>query len=123
MRGEAAPAGAHRDRTAIPGTIDFVVSVRVAEEVTVVDVQGDLDCYTAPKLRAVLVELADGPRRVVLDVGGSTFIDSTGLGVLVGALKRLRQQGGDMALQSLTPTTERLFEVTGVSKLFQIADR
>jgi anti-sigma B factor antagonist len=123
MRGDTAPAGAHRDRSAIPGTIDFAVSVQFSDETTVVDVRGDLDCYTAPQLRAVLVELADGPRKVVLDVGGSTFIDSTGLGVLVGALKRLRQKGGDMALRSLTPTTERLFEVTGVSQLFEIADR
>ena len=120
MRNETSQAGAHRDRMAIPASLDFAVSVRAAEEVTIVDVRGDLDCYTAPQLRAVLVELADGPRRVVLDVGGSTFIDSTGLGVLVGALKRLRQQGGDMTLRSLSPTTERLFEVTGVSKLFQI---
>jgi anti-sigma B factor antagonist len=121
MRNETSPVGAHRDRTVIPGTLDFAISVRAAEEVTIVDVRGDLDCYTAPQLRAVLVELADGPRRVVLDVGGSTFIDSTGLGVLVGALKRLRQHGGDMTLRSLTPTAERLFEVTGVSKLFQIS--
>ena len=120
VRDDTPSAGAYRDRTAIPRALDFAVSVREAEEVTIVDVRGDLDCYTAPQLRAVLVELADGPRRVILDVGGSTFIDSTGLGVLVGALKRLRLQGGDMALRSLSPRTERLFEVTGVSKLFQI---
>ena len=120
MTNDTVPTSAQRDRTAIPGTIDFAVSVRAAQEMTIVDVRGDLDCYTAPQLRAVLVELADGPRQVILDVGGSTFIDSTALGVLVGALKRLRQQGGDMTLRSLTPTTMRLFEVTGVNKLFDI---
>jgi anti-sigma B factor antagonist len=121
MRSDTASAGAQRDRTAIPGTIEFAVRVIEAGEVTIVDVRGDLDCYTAPQLRTVLVELADGPRRVVLDVGSSTFIDSTGLGVLVGALKRLRQQGGDMVLRSPSPMTARLFEVTGMSKLFEIA--
>jgi anti-sigma B factor antagonist len=121
VKGETGSVRAQRDRTEVPGTIDFAVAVHVSEDLTVVDVQGDLDCYTAPKLRTVLVELADGPRRVVLDVGGSTFIDSTGLGVLVGALKRLRQQGGDMVLRSPSPGTARLFEITGVDKLFDIA--
>lgn len=97
------------------------MSVRPAPDGTVVEVRGDLDCYTAPELRAVLVELADGPRRVILDVAGSDFIDSTGLGVLVGGLQRLRQQGGDMVIRSPSPRTARLFEVTGVVKLFEVA--
>jgi anti-sigma B factor antagonist len=121
MTSDVASVAAQRDRTAIPGAIEFAVSVHADDAVTVVDVRGDLDCYTAPQLRAVLVELADGPRHVVLDVSSSTFIDSTGLGVLVGGLKRLRQQGGDMVLRSPGPRTLRLFEVTGVHKLFEIA--
>jgi anti-sigma B factor antagonist len=108
-------------QAAVPGYLDFAVSVIPAEDVTVVEVQGDLDCYTAPKLRAVLVELADGPRTVILDVGRSQFIDSTGLGVLVGGLKRFRQQGGDLVVRSPSAMTTRLFEVTGVSKLFEVA--
>jgi anti-sigma B factor antagonist len=109
------------DRTTVPGYLDFAVSVIAAEEATVVEVQGDLDCYTAPKLRSVLVELADGPRTVILDLARTEFIDSTGLGVLVGGVKRLRQQGGDMVVRSPSPMTARLFEVTGVHKLFQVA--
>ena len=106
--------------TTVPGYLDFAVSVTAAEEATIVEVRGDLDGYTAPKLRAVLVELADGPRKVILDVGSSDFIDSTGLGVLVGGLKRFRQQGGDMVVRSPSPMTTRLFEVTGVIKLFEV---
>ena len=109
------------DRTTVPGYLDFDVSVSAAADATVVAVRGDLDCYTAPKLRAVLLELADGPRKVILDVGSSDFIDSTGLGVLVGGLKRFRQQGGDMVVRSPSPMTARLFEVTGVIKLFELA--
>jgi anti-sigma B factor antagonist len=109
------------DRTRVPGYLDFDVSVHDAEDATVVEVRGDLDCYTAPKLRAVLLQLADGPRKVILDVGSSDFIDSTGLGVLVGGLKRFRQQGGDMVVRSPSAMTTRLFEVTGVIKLFEVA--
>lgn len=59
-------------RTEVPGFLDFAVSVHPAGDATIVEVRGDLDCYTAPKLRAVLVELADGPRKVILDVGRAT---------------------------------------------------
>lgn len=109
------------NRTTVPGYLDFAVSVSTAEDATVVEVRGDLDCHTAPKLQAVLVDLADTRRTVILDVGKSDFIDSTGLGVLVGGLKRFRQQGGDMVVRSPSPTTARLFEVTGVNKLFELA--
>ena len=108
------------DRKAVPGYLDFVVSVTAIEDATVVEVRGDLDCYTAPKLRAVLLELADRPRKVVLDVAGTDFIDSTGLGVLVGGLKRFRQQGGDMVVRSPNAMTARLLEVTGVIKLIEV---
>ncbi|HUR23765.1 MAG TPA: STAS domain-containing protein [Acidimicrobiales bacterium] len=111
------------DRTAVPGYLDFDVSVSAAGDATIVEIRGDLDVYTAPRLRAVLLELADGPRKVVLDVAMSDFIDSTGLGVLVGGLKRFRQQGGDMVLRSPSATTTRLFEVTGVIKLFELVER
>jgi anti-sigma B factor antagonist len=119
---KTATAGSSRGRTAIPGAIEFAVSVTASDEVTLVEVRGELDCYTAPQLQAVLDELADGPpRRVVLDIGRSPFIDSTGLGVLVGALRRLRQGGGEMVVRSPSPTTARLFEITGVNTLFEIA--
>jgi anti-sigma B factor antagonist len=120
MSSDMVAGGARRDRTTIPGAIEFAVSVTALDDATVVHVNGDLDCYSAPQLRTVLVELADGPRRVIVDVAGSTFIDSTGLGVLVGGLKRLREHGGHMVLRSPTPMTARLFEVTGVGKLFEI---
>ena len=109
------------DRTAVPGYLDFDVSVDHDDGMAVVRVKGDLDCYTAPQLRGTLVGLvADGSNQVILDIGESGLIDSTGLGVLVGGLRRFRQEGGDMVLRSPTSTTLTLLEVTGVIKLFEI---
>ncbi len=109
------------DRSAVPGYLDFDVSISHADGVAIVQVTGDLDCYTAPRLRAAMLELvAEGSNHVVLDVSKSSFIDSTGLGVLVGGLRRFRQEGGDMVLRSPTSTTITLLEVTGVIKLFEI---
>ncbi|HEX3622072.1 MAG TPA: STAS domain-containing protein [Acidimicrobiales bacterium] len=109
------------DRSGIPGYLDFAVSVDGQDEVATVTVTGDLDCYSAATLRTILWALVDDRlHRVVVDLGGTNFIDSTGLGVLVGGARRFRQAGGDMVLRSPTPATRRLFEITGVTKLFEI---
>jgi anti-sigma B factor antagonist len=59
---------------------------------------GELDLYTAPDLRRLLTQvIEDGTTGVVIDLSETTFLDSTGLGVLIGALKRLRSRGGALA--------------------------
>src|SRR5688572_12851975 len=66
---------------------------------TVLEVGGEVDVYTAPRLRERLVELVEqGARHVIVDLSRVEFLDSTGLGVLVGALKRLRAVNGTLGL-------------------------
>jgi anti-sigma B factor antagonist len=112
------------DRSTVAGYLDFTVSVSPEDGPdgeAVVHVTGDLDCYTSPELRSAFIELvAEGRRQVVLDVGGTNFVDSTGLGVLVGGARRFRQEGGDMVLRSPSAATVRLLEVTGLAGVFQI---
>ncbi len=112
----------HPDASGVAGYLDFAVSVTANDGVATVRVSGDLDCYTAPQLRSALLALVeDGTRHVTLDVGGTHFMDSTGLSVLVGGLKRLRDNGGNMVLKAPTPATLRLFEITGLHTVFDIA--
>ena len=112
----------HPGASGVPGYIDFSVSVMSVDGMATVRVDGDLDCYTAPQLRSALLALVeDGTREVTLDVGGTQFMDSTGLSVLVGGLKRLRESGGNLVLKAPSPATLRLFEVTGLSTVFDIA--
>ena len=112
----------HDDRTAVPGYLDFSVSVTRQHDAVTVHVTGDLDCYTAPRLRTTLLGLVDeGARHVTLDVGATQFVDSTGLSVLVGGLKRLRDHGGTMVLKSPNDMTRRLFQVTGLNTVFEIS--
>lgn len=90
---------------------------------TVVSVKGEIDVYTAPRLREKIVELAnDGHYQVVLDLNGVDFLDSTGLGVLVGGLKRLRSHDGDLSLVCNQHRILRVFEITGLTKVFSIYD-
>jgi anti-sigma B factor antagonist len=84
-------------------------------------VSGELDMYTAPRLRQELVGLvSQGTRRVTVDLAAVNFVDSTALGVLVGGLKRLRQLNGDLTLKSPSARTLRVLELTGLTKVFTV---
>jgi anti-sigma B factor antagonist len=89
----------------------------------VVHLQGEVDLASAPQVRRGLYELIDrGSHRIAVDLTDVEFMDSTGLGVLIGALKRLRENEGAMALAGIRPSVARVFEVTGLDRIFTIHD-
>ena len=88
---------------------------------TVIAVSGEIDVYTAPKLREKLISLADaGSFQLIVDMEGVEFLDSTGLGVLVGGLKRVRAQDGWIDLVCTQSRILRIFKITGLNKVFSI---
>ncbi|MGI8774621.1 MAG: anti-sigma factor antagonist [Actinomycetota bacterium] len=90
---------------------------------SVVDVKGEIDVYTAPKLREKLIELvSEGSYNVVVNLEGVDFLDSTGLGVLVGALKRVKAHDGNLALVCTQDKILKIFKITGLTKVFPIHD-
>jgi anti-sigma B factor antagonist len=90
---------------------------------TVLAVKGEVDVYSAPRLREKLVELvSQGHRHIVVDLESVDFLDSTGLGVLVGGLKRLRSHEGDLTLVCTQARILKVFEITGLTTVFHIAD-
>jgi anti-sigma B factor antagonist len=87
----------------------------------VLGVNGEVDVYTAPRLREKIVELVSkGHYQIVVDLENVDFLDSTGLGVLVGGLKRARSHDGDLALVCMQPRILKVFEITGLTKVFSI---
>jgi anti-sigma B factor antagonist len=90
---------------------------------SVLAVSGEVDVATVPRMREQLHTLvAQGDNRIVVDLDAVDFLDSTGLGVLVGALKRVRSSGGDLQLICTQPRIRKVFEVTGLTKVFSIYD-
>jgi anti-sigma B factor antagonist len=84
---------------------------------TIVSVYGELDVATTPDLREQLIKLvAEGSNRLVLDLEGVDFLDSTGLGTIISILKRTRTHGGDLRLVCTQARITRLFEITGLDK-------
>jgi anti-sigma B factor antagonist len=100
---------------------DFQVSVSETPDAVVVAVSGELDVATAPALREELYRAIDQHLpKVIVDLAEMNFIDSTGLGVLVGALKRVKEGNGGLELRALSPSARRVFEITGLSRAFTI---
>lgn len=88
---------------------------------TVVAASGEIDVAAAPALREQLVDLIDaGVTQVVMDLESVDFIDSTGLGVLVGAVRRARAADGDVRLVCTNSRLLRVFDVTGLDEVFTI---
>lgn len=88
-----------------------------------VTVSGEIDAYTAPKLRDELLPLAEGKNKVItVNLKDVTYMDSTGLGVFVGLFKQLNSNEGELKLIELSDRLKRLFELTGLSKVMKIVE-
>ena len=85
----------------------------------IIEVGGEIDVYTAPRLReAIVAAIEAGHTRLVVDVEKVEFLDSTGLGVLVGALKKVRADGGTLDIVCTQERILKIFDITGLDKVF-----
>ena len=88
---------------------------------TVVAVGGEIDVYSAPRLRERLLDLVEaGNYQMIVDMEAVEFLDSTGLGVLVGGLKRVRAHDGWIDLVCTQSRMLRIFRITGLNRVFSI---
>ena len=102
-------------------TVELKISSRSQDGVAVVTVGGEIDLYTAPQLRDELVgSLEEGTRRLLVDMSGTEFCDSTGISVLLAAMKRAREKDGDLEIVAPRPSVMKVLEVTGLHEVFTI---
>ena len=98
-----------------------VKTEQISDDTTVIALSGEVDLYTAPEFKQQLLEtIGQGAKEVVVDLSDTTFIDSTTLGVLVGGVKRLRPNGGRLSLVCSDRNITKIFEITGLDKVFPI---
>jgi anti-sigma B factor antagonist len=87
----------------------------------ILSLRGEIDVYTAPLLRQALVDLIDrGTRNIVVDMERVDFLDSTGLGVLVEGLKRVRTREGNLSIVATHEKILKIFDITGLNKAFPL---
>ena len=94
---------------------------KVDDSTYVISLAGEVDLYTAPEFKSQLLEvIGNGAKDVIVDFSDTTFIDSTTLGVLVGGIKRLRTQDGQLSLVCSDRNITKIFEITGLDRVFMI---
>jgi len=98
-----------------------VTEEELAADRHVVAVRGEIDLFTAPELKQTLTDAIEkGRSRIVVDLAETTFLDSTALGVLIGAVKRLRARDGALAIVNTDANIAKTFEITGLDQIFTI---
>jgi anti-sigma B factor antagonist len=96
-------------------------SITAGADCAVLRASGEIDVYTAPQLREHVIKLlADGARHITADLREVDFLDSTGLGALVGSLKRLREQDGSLTLVTAADKILTIFRLTGLDRVFAL---
>ena len=100
-----------------------MLDIRTTELDTHVTCQpvGELDAFTVAQFREALAAL-DGPQRLVIDLSEVPFMDSAGLGALIGGIRRVREAGGEVAVVCNRPTLTRLLHTTGFDRIVPVTD-
>lgn len=98
----------------------LMIDTETRDGSTIVHVDGDLDVYTAPRLKETLDEVIAGAGALVLDLSRVEFMDSTALGVLVGAQQESEGDGGGLRLVVADPLLLKIFHITGLDGMFSI---
>jgi anti-sigma B factor antagonist len=99
------------------------LSRSLEQDVAVIECAGRLDMRAAPRMRAILEEsVQDGAVRIVADLAGTSFIDSSGLGALVSGLKTTRQAGGDLRIAAAGDQVRTVLRLTNLDRILRPYD-
>lgn len=103
--------------------MDLDISTQRVGQACVVSLKGEVDVYTSPRLKQEIVDAIDsGCVNLVVDLRRLDFIDSSGLGVLVGGLRRVKEKGGTLRLLCDKESILKVFRITGLDRVFPVFD-
>lgn len=103
--------------------MDLKISSKQLNSIPILMLDGEVDVYTAPRVKSSLVELVnEGKYNIIVDLNNVDFMDSSGLGVLVGSLKRVKPHQGTISIVCSKEKILKIFKITGLTKVFPIND-
>lgn len=102
--------------------MELKISTSAHSDHTLVAIRGEIDLYTAPRLRGELIAVLDdaGGGRLLVEMSQVEFCDSTGINVLLSGLKRARERGGDLEIVAPSGTVSKVLDVTGLEAVFTV---
>ena len=101
--------------------MDIKVDIKEGEGCNILNVCGDVDVYTSPKVKESINALIEKEiYNIVVNLEDVRYVDSTGLGVWIGALKRVKEHNGNIVLVCTNPQIKKIFQITGLVKIFSI---
>ncbi len=100
-----------------------IASRTEGKDTAILSLAGEVDVASAGRVRdSGLKLISDGVKYLIVDLSPTEFMDSTGLGTLVGLHKRIRESGGEVIVAVSQPRVKRLFEITGLTQVFRMFD-
>lgn len=101
--------------------MEVEINLKEKDDFVSLNLKGEIDVYTSPKLKEkVIEEVEKGIKNLVINLQDVSYIDSTGLGILIGTLKRMKEREGKLYLIFSSARLNRIFEITGLNKIFII---
>jgi stage II sporulation protein AA (anti-sigma F factor antagonist) len=102
--------------------VSLMMDFEVKQDVLIIRLSGELDHHTAEELREKVTDTLEREliRHIVFNLEHLTFMDSSGLGVILGRYKQIKNLGGEMVVCSISPTVKRLFEMSGLFKIIRL---
>ena len=101
--------------------MDLKITVRNERRIPVIVLTGELDAYTSARFRETMIGLIEnGAASLIISMNEVEYIDSSGLGALVGGLKRASERGGKIAIVCNNPQVKKVFEITGLERVFPL---
>jgi len=104
--------------------LSLAIELDVKESVLCIRLSGELDHHAAEELRSKVTETlaANQIQHIVLNLGELSFMDSSGLGVILGRYKQIKATGGEMVVCSISPSVKRLFDMSGLFKIIRLEE-
>nr|WP_207627571.1 MULTISPECIES: anti-sigma F factor antagonist [Bacillaceae] len=112
----------HYTRLRRPGIVSLIIDIETKHDVLCIRLSGELDHHTADELRekATAVIEKNNIRHIVLNLEHLSFMDSSGLGVILGRYKQIKQVHGEMVVCAISPAIQRLFDLSGLFKIIKM---